>query len=372
MNKAHAGFDPEAFLMPFKDRHEILEAYLDTVPKKMLSLDRPLLSWEVLRDHLLHCPPDESRSILAGFREAYELCSDDGHVQLLKACQKEGGFPRDILDLPVECLAIMVLTDNRELFETALSLNQVMSSDALELFKPEKKVTLVGNISLGMGHFRAEMAILYGSNYGSERILMKHFHEGNTLTVGFYFEKSPKAQRLLDGSAEAPHLKHEEVRLLQLDFVVFDESTGILSVKSAWSRHTKEICKAFGVAFLQDENAYMWKDSGEILDLQPLIDVDGDFITELIYGFPDDNLESRYHIRALNVMELLVRDNLLGRVEAANVMKAVVQMPIQGKTRKRRVVLQMPNKIEFKRTGDALAILKQLHDRNVFTAPISD
>lgn len=378
MNRTHAAFDPEAFLMAFKGRHDLLEAYLDTIPSKMLTLKRPLQSWEALRDHIAACSSDELRPILSGFREAYELCTEEGHEQLLQVCRLAGRGSADILELPAECLAVKILTEDRELFESALSLDHVMSSDALELFKPEKPLRLVKNIKAGVSHFRAEMAQLCGSKYGSQRILLKHFHHGDTLTVGFYFEKAPKAQRLLDGSAASPRLKHEEVRPIQMDFVIFEASTGVLSVKSAWGRHTDEIRRAFGAAFLQDEDAYYWSGARDILELRHFVDPDdetisdvGAVVTDVYYGFPSDPLETRYYIHAVNVREVLERDRLSGRVQEATIRKAVVQIPVPRTLRKRRVVLQTPNKIEFSRTSGVLDILRQLHDWHVFNAPIA-
>jgi DNA modification methylase len=64
--------------------------------------------------------------------------------------------------------------------------------------------------------------------------LIKHYNAPETLTVGFYFEKQPKAQRQLDGAETSPRLKRDEIRPIQLDFVTYEKATGVLSIKSGW------------------------------------------------------------------------------------------------------------------------------------------
>lgn len=378
MNRNHLAFDPEAFLMSFSAREEILDAYLDTLPARALTLNRPIQSWEALNAHLRACSPEEFRIVASGFREAFELCSDEGHERLIQVCSLTGKSTPELLALPAECLSLKVLTEDRDIFESALSLDQVMSSDSLELFKPQATVALTSDIKRGVAHFRSEIALLCGSKYGSQRVLLKHFVTPDTLTVGFYFEKRPKAQRLLDGAAASPRLRHEEFRPIQLDFIIFERSTGVLSVRSAWGRLTDEIRRAFATAFLDNPAAYDWPGARDILDLHLLMDLNdetvagaGAVVTEVHYNFPNDALETRYRISSSNVRESLRRDDQAGRLARARIQKTVVQVPVPSTARKRRVVLQAPNKVEFRRTSGTIEIVRQLRDWHVFNAPIN-
>lgn len=377
MNRNQAAFDTEAFLIAFEGREGILDAYLATLPASMVSLKTPLASWEQLRDHLLLCSSDEQRGIASGFQESFELCTDEGHERLLQACRMVGSVPAELLELPCECLALKILTEDRSLFEGALSLSEMMVSDSLELFKPEKPVALASNISAAVGHFRSKMAVLCGSKYGSRRILLKHFQDGDKLTVGFFFEKTPKTHRLLDGSDASPNLKRDEFRPVQMDFVVFDSATGILSIKSSWGRNTDEIRTAFGEAFLGDRHVYFWSGARQILELKNLFDLadsavdETGVITDVVYGGLEDPFHAKYNIHADNVREVIRRDNLANRLSMVHFAKAVVKISIQGSNRRRRVVLQAPNKIEFRRTSGTLEILRQLQEWHVFNAPIN-
>jgi len=378
MSKIHAAFDIDAFLIAFEGREHILEAYLQSLPSSMVSLKFQLASWEQLRDHIHVCPGDEQRGILSGFQEAFELCSDEGHERLLQACRMAGKVQPEFLELPSECLALRVLVEDRSVFEGALSLAEMTVSDALELFKPEKPVALVANLSAAVGHFRAKMAALCGSKYGSPRILLKHFLDGDKLTIGFFFEKPPKTHRVLDGTDASPSLKRDEFRPVQMDFVIFDLATGILSIKSSWGRNTDEIRTAFGEAFLSNGKAYFWNGARQILELSSLFDVDdntideaGAVITNVVYGAANDPLHAKHNIHADNVREVIRRDNASHKVANSDVSKTIIKMPISGSDKKRRVVLQTPNKIQFRRTSGALEILQNLHNWHAFHAPIN-
>lgn len=378
MNRSNPTFDVDAFLIAFEDREYILDSYLAGLPSSITSAKMPVSSWEQLRDHLDMCPGEERRSILSGFQEAFELCHDEGHERLLQAWQLNAKtVAKDILLLPRECLALRTLTEDRSIFEAALSMTAMTVNDGLELFKPQRPVVLAADVSTAVGHFRSTMAALCDNKYGSRRILLKHFREGTTLTVGFYFEKAPKAQRVLQGSDTAPNLKRDEYRPVQMDFVIFDELTGILSVKSSYGRNTDEIRRAFGDAFLADAEAYFWPGARDILELKYLfnladtaIDDAGAVITDVNYGGVEDQLNAKYNIHSNNVRAVLRRDGLDERIRTAHFAKAVVKIPVAGKRRGRRVVLQHPNKIEFRRTSTTADILQHLKDFHVFNAPI--
>jgi hypothetical protein len=97
----------------------------------------------------------------------------------------------------------------------------------------------------------------------------------------------------------------------------------------------------------------------------------GAVVTEVHYNFPNDALETRYRISSSNVRESLRRDDQAGRLARARIQKTVVQMPVPSTARKRRVVLQAPNKVEFRRTSGTIEIVRQLRDWHVFNAPIN-
>ena len=380
MNRNHHQFDPEAFLLPFDGREEILHAYLASLPQRHLSVVRPIPSARALIEHLNACAPEEHRSSVAGMQESFELCSDEGHERLLQVCRMKGISSPTLLSLPVECLALHILTDNREVFEAAVSFDAVMSSESLELFKPVRAVNLVARVQSAVNHFRAEIASSCGDKYGSRRVLLKHFDTADFLTLGFYFEKQPKAQRSLAGSEASPNLERLELRPIQLDFVVFEKATGVLSIKSGWGRLTEQIRQAFARSFLSDAAVYEAASCCEILELHPLLDFANDLststgelgiITEVEYTFPHDTLATRYHLNSMNVRETLQRDRLAERIQQATLRKSVVQMPVQGSGRRRRVTLQIPNKVQFKRGAGAEAIVRQLRDWQVFNAPIA-
>lgn len=378
MNRSDAIFDTEAFLMCFEERLEILEGYLDTLPRRGVSVERPLESWENLKEHLDTCPAEEHRIIVSGFREVFELCSDEGHERLLQVLKLARQTAPTLLNLPVECLALKVLIEDRSLFEAALSLDQVLKSDSLELFKPISGITLVSNVKLAVGHFRSEMARICGGKYGSQRILIKHYNAPETLTIGFYFEKQPKAQRQLDGAETSPRLKRDEIRPIQLDFVIYEKATGVLSIKSGWGRLTEDIRQAFAAAFLSDPSAYEWEGSRNILELGIFTDLAdstisdaGAVVREVLYNFKNDSLDAQYRVNSADVCESLGRDQHGLRIQEANIRRVSILLPIPGKAKKRRVVLQVPNRIEYKRTSGAIEILRQLQEWHVFNAPIA-
>lgn len=379
MHRNHSPFHVEAFLLAFSGREGILDSYLDGLPQEHLTVSRPLPSADALREHLGLCAPEENRIIIFGMTEAFELCTHEGHERMLQACELEGLTDQELREMPCECLALHLLTEHRRVWESAVSLDQAMSSDALELFKPQGAVALVRNLSARVGHFRSEIARTCGEKYGSRRILLSHYDSEETFLVGFFFEKLPKAQRLLHGADSAPNLTHQEFRPTQLDFVIFEKGTGLLSIKSGWGRLTDQIRAAFARSFLNSPGAYEWDGARSILDLSHVVDPNHELVGEdgrtgivtgLEYHFGSDQMDARYRVSGHDIREVLRRDSQEHRVQHADIEKVVVQMPVSGTSRLRRVVLKYPNRVEFRRTAGTHEIVRQLREWHVFTAPI--
>ncbi len=377
MQTSH-NFDPEAFLQPFEGREHLLEEYLDSLPPAGLTVTRPVASAESFKNHLEICPSVERRVLVTGMVEAWEMASDDGHEQLLAALRANGGSNGNHTELPAECLALHLLSTDRDVFESALSLDEMRKCEALELFKPQSPVQLVGDLAAAKNHFRSEMAARCGEKYGSQRILMRQFGESDILSVGFYFERPPKARRTLSGSVSEPHLARDEARPLQFDALIFEPGTGILSIRSSWGRLTEHIRRAFATAFLAEPDAYEWPGASRILQLSEffteedeLLDTDGSppVITDLEYAPTHDDLEARYKITGTNVLAIVRRDGNITAVHDSRIRRLVLKMALEGSARRRRVQLTAPNKVNFKRGAGADQIIGQLRDWHVLQAP---
>lgn len=378
MNRSSHFFDPQAFLHPFHGREEILELYLSSIPAAGLTIQRPVVSAHDFGSHLEICPSEERRILRSGLIEAWEMACDEGHEQLLAVLRLAGRNDPALLELPAECLALKVMTGDRELFESAISLDQMRKCDALELFKPREPVHLVQDINAATNRFRGEIAARCGEKYGSRRILLRRFEDSEVFTIGFYFEKAPKARRKLAGDDQNTTLAREEERPIQYDAVMFEPSTGVLSVRSGYGRLTEHIRKAFAAAFLENANAYEWPGAANILDLtvfvdeaNDLTDIDGGVpvISEMDYAQPHDPLFTRHKVISSDVVEALRREDTLPTLLGASIRKVVLQMALEGSNRRRRVVLTGPNKIEFKRGTEAARILTQLRDWYVLQSP---
>jgi hypothetical protein len=379
MNQHTSFFEASAFLLPFEGREHILELYLDGIPPSLLTVPRPVTSAAAFLEHLNLCSQDEYRVLASGLIEAWGMSSDENHEGLLSVLRLAGETDPERLALPAECLALDLLATNRELFESAITFDQVKKCDALELFKPAHPVTLVADLDAAMNRFRSEIAARCHEKYGSRRILLRRFATSPVFMVGFFFEKSPKTLRVLDGTETEPNLGRNELRPTQFDAVLFEPSNGILSVRSGWGRLTDPIRRAFAAAFLNDPNAYEWDGATDILNLVPLVDlheeledVDGGYpiISELEYTIPNDPQEARYRVNAKDMRRVIDRDNASDRVAIANINRVVVKMAMANAVRRRRVALKFPNRIEFKRGSETSMILSMLHDWGVFHAPM--
>jgi hypothetical protein len=378
MNSSSHFFDPQAFLHPFDGREEILELYLNSIPAAGLTIQCPVVSAKDFGNHLEICPSEERRILRSGLIEAWEMACDEGHEQLLSVLRLAGRNDPELLMLPAECLALKIMSGDRELFESALSLDQMRKCDALELFKPRGPVCLVEDINAATNRFRGEIAARCGEKYGSRRILLRRFEDSEVFTIGFYFEKAPKTRRKLAGDDQNITLAREEDRPIQYDAVMFEPSTGVLSVRSGYGRLTEHIRKAFAAAFLENADAYEWAGAANILDLtvfvdeaNVLTDIDGGVpvISEMDYAQPHDPLFTRHKVISSDVIEALRREGTLPTLLGANIRKVILQMALEGSNRRRRVVLTGPNKIEFKRGTEAARILTQLRDWYVLQSP---
>lgn len=378
MSRNTSQFDHEAFLQPFEGREKILEEYLDSIPSASISIARPVASAGDFASHLGICPAEEYRVLTSGLVESWEMASDDGHEQMLAALRQVGAITPTIQSLPGECLALHILSTRRDLFETALSLDEIRKCDALYMFKPRRAVRLVGDLNTATNAFRSEIAAKCGQKFGSRRILMRRFEDPDMFTIGFYFEKAPKAQRRLTGSEISPNLEREEARLLQFDVAIFEPATGMLSVRSGYGRLTDPIRQAFATAFLGDPDAYEWPGASDILHLSAffepdldMLDIDGarPLLTEVDYSPAANEMMARYRITGSDVLEILARDGRIEQVRTATVRRVTLKMAMEEVTRRRKVILTHPNKIEFKRGAEASRIITRIHEWDVLQLP---
>lgn len=371
-------FDHEAFLHAFECHEEILEEYLHSIPSAGVTMPRPVTSSVAFSSHLGLCPPEEYRVLTSGMVEAWEMASQEGHDQILAALRAAGLCRPYHLGLTSECLALHILSSRRDLFETALSLDEVRKCDALQMFKPSRSVELVGDLNAATNAFRALIAASCGTRFGSRRILLRRFEDTEMFTIGFYCEKSPRAQRRLSGTETSPNLEREEARDLQFDAALFEPATGMLGIRSAYGRLTDPIRRAFAESFLGDPEAYEWPGATNVLQLFELFAEDQEvpdaledrtLITEVDFSPAHDEMMARYRITGADILEILRRDQRLDTVRSACLRRVTLKMPVEGITRRRKVVLTAPNKIEFKRGADAPQIITKLYNSDVLLLP---
>jgi hypothetical protein len=374
MSRNSSIFDHHAFLQSFTGREQFLEEYLNSIPRAGITITRPVTDAGAFSTHLDLCPQEEYRALTSGMVECWEMASGEGHDQLLAALQQADMNDPMLVILPAECLALHLLSTRRDLFETALSLDEVRKCESLQMFKPQRAVSLVQDLNAATNAFRTEMATSCGERFGSRRILLRRFEGTDLFTIGFYFEKSPKTQRRLTGTEAEPSLERDEARLLQFDAAVFEARTGMLGVRSGHGRLTNQIRRAFASAFLNDPAAYEWEGAGDILDLAALFDPDLDMedasgnrhlLTEADYSPSHDEFMARYRVTGADVHAILQRDNRTDAVQHSRIRKLVLKMAVEGTARRKKVTLTAPNKLDFKRGSDTEQIIDQLHDWNV-------
>jgi hypothetical protein len=381
MSRNSNQFDHEAFLHAFEGHEEILEEYLHSIPSAGVTVPRPVTSSVAFSSHLGLCPHEEYRVLTSGMVEAWEMASQDGHDQILAALRAAGLCAPYHLGLTSECLALHVLSTRRDLFETALSLDEVRKCDALQMFKPSRPVAMLGDLNAATNAFRALIAASCGTRFGSRRILLRRFEDTEMFTIGFYFEKSPRAHRRLSGTESSPNLEREEARDLQFDAALFEPATGMLGIRSGYGRLTNPIRRAFAESFLGDPDAYEWPGADKVLQLFELFAEDQEvpdaleyrtLITEVDYSPAHDEMMARFRITGADILEILRRDQRLETVRSAFVRRVTLKMPVEGITRRRKVVLTAPNKIEFKRGADAPQIITKLYNSDVLLLPRFD
>jgi hypothetical protein len=310
--------------------------------------------------------------------EAWEMASPEGHDQILAALRAAGISTPYHLNLTSECLALHVLATRRDLFETALSLDEVRKCDSLQMFKPCRAVALADDLNTATNTFRTLIAASCGSKFGSRRILLRRFEGNEMFSIGFYFEKSPRAQRRLSGTETSPTLERQEARDLQFDAAIFEPATGMLGIRSGYGRLTDPIRRAFAESFLGDPSAYEWLGAANVLQLSELFAPDQEFqdeledrtlMTEVDYSPPNDEMMARYRVTGSDIHEILRRDQRLETVRRGAIRRVTLKIPTPGINRRRKVVLSAPNKIDFKRGADTSYIIEKLHEANVLLLP---
>jgi len=374
MSNTSSFFDPAAFLLAFNGREELLDHYLDSIPAVGITIQRPVTSVPNFVTHLLQCAPPERRILTSGLMEADGHVSHTGHERMLSALRAAEIPTEELRNLPAACLALWILINARDLFDTALSAGETGKSVTLAMFLPNAPVSLVADRNDAMNKFRGKMADLCGEKYGSDRILLRRFEDPDSVVIGLYFEKSPATRLHMAGSETTLQLAASEDRPIQFDTARFDPSTGLLIVHSSYGALTGQIRKAFADAFLNAPDAYEWAGASRILELSELIaqyeprrDSNGRelLITEIEYSTPDGSLPTRYSISASDVLKICRRDGLLERIRRSCIGKLCMKMPLENSGRSLKVTLTAPNKVTFRGGPGVAFILDQLQALNV-------
>ena len=371
MSNTSSLFDPAAYLLAFHGREELLDHYLDSIPRADLTIQRPVRSVADFVTHLSQCDPPERHILTLGLREADGLVSNNGHERMLSVLRVANKCAQTLLEMPAECLALWILINARELFDSALSAGELGKCETMYMFQPNTPVSLVPDNNLSSNRFQVEMAASCGERFGTSRILLGGFDDSDSVIIGFYFEKFPKIRRSLDGSVTNPTLVADEKRVIQLNAVGFERSTGVLSVCSPYGTLTEQSRKGFAGAYLNAPDAYEWAGASRILQLSNLIEGDRPprdtsgrevLITGIDYTWDDGDRDC---LSGRDLLESCKRKGIIQMIRQSVIHSLVIKMPLKTSNGYLNVKLTAPNKVSFRRGPDAPYILSQLRTLDV-------
>jgi len=367
----HRTFNADRFLDKFQGNESILRGYVG-IWNGRLDLDISNLDIPKFKEFLANGDGDGKDELLEGLYRAYDLCSERGHEDLLAAGRDWGYDPDPEDKLPVECLSLKVRTEKEDTFNLAYDRNTVWRAERFSLFRG-KETRAITDIPAAAQLFQEKLVEVFKEDKNSERVLVRHYSEGDYTNVIVYHEKRTKAELVFKGTKSRLMVTSTILRPAQQDFISYNNKTGQVEIEARFEKEEAALRKHFAECCLGDADFFEGVEAGKRLNLARIAEEDFDMpvdeehsavLVELQYKMKQLHAPS-FAVRSKNVLETLDRNNLRNQLVGSSIGKAVFKIGFPDDRRGKRVDLSGTNKIKFKRATHAEDVFRYLQNWGV-------
>ncbi|RLC09438.1 MAG: hypothetical protein DRH43_08295 [Deltaproteobacteria bacterium] len=362
----HRTFNADRFLDKFQGQEDILRSFVGLWDGRLVidvaSLDVPLF-----KEFLVNGDGDGKDELLEGLYQAYDLCTERGHEDLVAACCDYGYSPDGNGELPVECLSLKVRTENEDAFTLAYDRYTLWRAERFTIFRG-KTATAIPNVDAASTAFQSKLAEVFKDHKNSDRVLVRHYQEDVYTNFIIYHEKRTKAELIFKGTRTRPKVSPTILRPAQQDFISYNHETGQVEIEASFEKEETALRKAFAECCLKDPDFFDSPGSADRLNLARIAEddfempVDEDHsavLAELHFNLKQQHGPS-FVVRSKNVMETLDKNYLRKRLAGGTIRRAVFKITFPDDRRGKRIELSGTNKIKFKRATHAEEVFRYL------------
>lgn len=355
----HRTFNADRFLDKFEDHEHLLAAFVAQWTGR-IDLKADGLTVDRFKKWLVEGKGDGKDELVEALYQAYDLCTDKGHEDLLAACKDSGYEPDPENSLPVECLSIKVRTERDEIFTFAYDRYQFFRAERFNIYQGRmaKPIAHAERVTKKLNQLLSQA---FKDHKGSERVLVRHYVEESYVNFIVYHEKRVKATLTLMGPKDQPKVKATIFRPAQQDFLSYNQETGQLEIEAGFLNEEKKLRHSFGEACFGDDDFFDGLHAADRFGLGVIADKSFELqcpqgtkatLVELRFSLPQYE-SPKFLVRSKDVLQTLTRNGLRSALDRYSIDRAVVKITFPGDMRGKRVELTGSNSIKFKRSTHA-------------------
>jgi hypothetical protein len=364
----HRTFNADRFLDKFQGQEDILRSFVSLWDGR-LGLDVASLDVPLFKDFLVNGDGDGKDDLLEGLYQAYDLCTERGHEDLVAACSDYGYKPDGNGELPVECLSLKVRTENDDAFTLAYDRHTLWRAERFTIFRGKSAAAII-DINDASTAFQAKLAEAFKDHKNSDRVLIRHYQEGAYTNFIIYHEKRTKAELIFKGTRTRLKVSPTILRPAQQDFISYNNHTGQVEIEASFEKEETMLRKVFAECCLRDSDFFDSPGSADRLNLARIAEEDFDmpvdedhsaFLAELHFSLKQVHGPS-FMVRSKNVLETLDKNYLRKRLAGGTIRRVVFKIMFPDDQRGKRIELSGTNKIKFKRATHAEDVFRYLRN----------
>ena len=372
----HRAFNGDRFLDKFQGAESILRSYVG-IWGSGLDVDIESLDVASFKDFILVGDGALKDQFMEGLYRAYDLCSEDGHEDLLAACQcqAEPYAPDPDGSLPVECLSLKVRAENEDAFNLAYDRRALQQAERFSVFQGEAGRT-IPDIQNAARSLQALLSDRFKGDKNSDRVLLRHYQEGPYTNFIVYHEKRTKAMLVFEGPRTQVKVAPTVFRPAQQDLISYNSETGQVEIEAHFDKEGTSLRRGFAESCFGDPDLFDGPEASVRFSLAAIaapdfaLDVDdGDSaaLVELHFKL-DERHRPAFVVRSKNVLETLELNGVREKLPKATITRAILKIGFRDERRGKRVELSGTNKISFKRSTHAQDIFRYLRNWTILNA----
>lgn len=355
----HRKFNADRFLDKFQGQESVLRSYVC----RWEGCRKALPARFGIGDFKTFLAGDDIEGkdeLVEGLYRAHDLSTEDGHEYLVCACKEDDRNPDPEGSLPVECLALKVLTESEGTFHFAYDMHTVSTAEKFAIYRGRRGQT-IQDPEGAAERLEKLLANAFANDKQSNRVIVRRFDDGQRVNFVIYHEKRTRAHLTFRRGRGKSGVTPLVFRPAQQDLICYDWETGTAEIETRSLKGEEVLRRAFASSCLGDETVFEDEDASKQVDLTPVqnerfnLTVDDGHIAALVEIHAQ--LRQRYGptlvIKSKDTLSTLRSNNLHRLITNGIVRKVVIKFQFGDDRRGRRVEVALPNRLRFKRATHA-------------------